>query len=84
MEVKGDVEIWVQSDGSTKLHYQSETEESLIIVEGTILRETNPTIDAYRAIVVDLVKNLMEERNRTMNLLEEKNLKYFENETNRS
>lgn len=82
--MKGDVEIWVQSDGSTKLHYQSETEESLIIVEGTILRETNPSIDAYRAIVVDLVQNLMEERNLTMEFIEEKNLKYFENGANRS
>lgn len=62
-----------------KLHFRSETEESYIEVDGQNVRETNATIDAYRAFVVALVQTLREERTKFSGILKEN-----KNGTNRS
>ena len=79
MEVNGTISI-AQIKGVTKLHFRSETEESYIEVNGQNLRETNPTIDAYRAFVVGLAQSLMEERAKLYTKLKEME----RNGTNRS
>lgn len=71
MEVKGKVYL-MQFGEVTKLHFRSETEESYIEVNGQNVRETNATIDAYRAFVVGLVQSLREERKRNKDILIEK------------
>lgn len=72
MEVVGEVTIAVWGTGVTKLHYRSETDETYVEVDGTILRETNPTINAYRAFVTGLVQSLTEERKRNKEILTKK------------
>jgi hypothetical protein len=71
MEVKGRFEMTMKSDGVTELHYRSETFESYIEVKGKIVRETSPTIQAYRAFVVGLVQTLREERTKFFGILKE-------------
>jgi hypothetical protein len=60
MEVKGKMVIWLNSAGLAKLFYHNETEETYIEIDGETLRETNPTLDAYRKFVIGLVKGLLE------------------------
>lgn len=74
MEVKGRVEMTMKSNGVTKLHYRGETGETYVEVEDDIVRETSPTIYAYRAFVVGLVQTLREERNRIKKILKENNI----------
>lgn len=79
MEVKGHFEMVMKSDGVTKLLYRSETEETYVEVEDKKVRETRPTIQAYRAFVVGLVQTLRDERTRFYGILKEN-----ANGTNRS
>lgn len=72
MEVKGRFEMAMESSGVTKLHYRSDTDETFIEVEGKNVRETRPTIDAYRVFVVGLVQTLREERTKFSGILKEK------------
>lgn len=72
MEVAGEVTIAVWGNGVTKLHYRSETDETYVEVDGTNLRETNPTINAYRAFVTGLVQSLSDERKRNKEILTKK------------
>lgn len=68
MEVKGKVYL-AQVGEVTTLHFRSETEESYIEVDGMNVRETRPTLDAYRAFVVGLVQSLRQETNRNKEIL---------------
>lgn len=68
MEVKGEVQIRVKGKVA-KLHYRGETEESYIEVDGSVLRETNPTQDAYRSFVLGLAQALIEEIKRNKEIL---------------
>jgi hypothetical protein len=76
MEVKGKMEIWMNSVGFTKLFYRNETEEAYIEIDGETLRETNPTPDAYRSFVVGLAQRLHEERKLNKHLSEK--LEWYE------
>ena len=71
MEVNGHFEMVMKSDGVTKLLYRSETEETYVEVKDKNVRETRPTIDAYRAFVVGLVQTLREERTKFYGILKE-------------
>lgn len=72
MEVNGRFEMVMDSSGVTKLRYRSNTDETYIEVEGKSLRETRPSIDAYRVFVVGLVQALREERKRIKEILTKK------------
>jgi len=76
MEVKGNIVIWLNSAGLAKLFYRNETEETYIEIDGETLRETNPTLDAYRKFVIGLVKGLLEGKKRNKQLSEK--LKWYE------
>ena len=71
MEVRAEISIEMLRTGVAKLHFRSDTEETYIEVDGTNVRETNPTINAYRSFVVGLVQSLMKERNRFFQLTKE-------------